>query len=555
MYKVHKMISYGIGAFLIMLLVLIFTIRMDTVGSTLSNSTVDCSSGWFDKSGREVPIIEIPGEPGTAVTLYRTFDLSQHSGESLCFMSRNIVFSVYAGDRLIYDFHPAIGGFYGKHYGDHIHTVALPGGSEEETITIKGTIIYSNKWTGFEEMVLKDSGDYISEIASENTGSFVICLLIFGFGVILFLFGMIENVFQHTDMPETIYLGVITMLLSLWTNSHTKILHIITENSAVLHIMDHAVICLLPIPVMTFVASFTGNRSNKALNVCIGLCLLNFCFQAAGVPLGWFDYSDVIIISHLMILAGMLIISHLIIKTIKEKQIDRSQCTYLISALAIISCSGLIDMVRYYNGHSSDFSYFTRLGLILFVGILTIYEFRQLVEIRIKGREAEVMHRLAMEDPLTGIFSRTAFVAYEKSLLDKNSGMCLFIHFDVNFLKTVNDTYGHAEGDRHIIAAANIIRKSFGEYGRCFRVGGDEFFAILDGENCKTDYTDGLKKFHDLQESYNSKEKPPVPLVIAHGMAEYDYSSQKPEAAEHLADSRMYENKKQLKAELSNTIK
>ena len=547
--KLQKTIAFAIGLFLILLLVLIFTIRMDPIRSKLSDGAVDCSSGWFNESGREVPIFEIADAPGSTVTFYRTFDLSQHNGESLCFMSRNIVFSIYVGDRLIYDFHPTVGGYYGKHYGDYIHTVALPAGSEKETLKITGTIIYSNNWTGFEEVVLKDSGEFISDIVSDNAGSFMICLLIFGFGVILLLFGMIENVL-HTDMPETIYLGVITMLLSLWTNSHTRILHIITENSAALRIIDYVVISLLPIPVMVFVASFTGNRSNKPLNICIGLCLLNFFFQAAAVPLGWFDYSDLLIISHILILVGMLIVSHLIIKAIKEKQIDRSQSTYLISALAIIACSGLIDMIRYYNGHFSDFSYFTRLGLILFVGILTIYEFRQLIEVKIKSREAEVMHRLAMEDPLTGIFSRTAFVAYEKSLLEKNTGICLFIHFDINFLKTVNDTYGHSEGDRHIIAAANIIQKSFGEHGRCFRVGGDEFFAILDGEQCRKDYTDGLKKFHELQESYNSTENPPVPLNIAHGMAEYDYSSQNPEAAEHLADSRMYENKKQLKTEL-----
>ena len=545
--KFQKIISLAIGSFLILLLILIFSSHMDKGGSTLSIGTVDCSAGWFDASGREVSVSGISAAPGSKVTFYRSFDLSQLNGASLCFTSHNILFSVYIGEQLIYDFHPEIGGYYGKNYGEYIHTVALPTGSGTETLTITGTIIYSNKWTGFDDVILKDPGEFISGIVSDNAGSFVICLLIFGFGVILFLFGMIESVL-HTDMPETIYLGVITMLLSLWTNSHTLLL-IITENPSALRIIDYVVLCLLPIPVMAFVASFTGNRSSKMLNACIVLCLLNFCFQAMGVPLGWFDYSDVLIISHLLILFGVLILSHLIINAIKEKQIDRSQSTYLISALAIISCTGLIDMIRYYNGHFPDFAYFTRFGLILFVGILTIYEFRQLVEIRIKGREAEVMHRLAMEDALTGVFSRTAFVAFEKSMLSKNSGICLFIHFDINLLKTVNDTYGHSEGDRHIIAAANVIRKSFGAHGHCFRVGGDEFFAILDGENCRTDYTEGLKTFFEMQEVYNSSQNPPIPLIIAHGMAEYDYSSKNPEAAERLADSRMYENKKLLKTE------
>ena len=121
----------------------------------------------------------------------------------------------------------------------------------------------------------------------------------------------------------------------------------------------------------------------------------------------------------------------------------------------------------------------------------------------------------------------------------------------MNFLKKVNDTYGHAEGDKHIIAAAKVIQKSFGETGNCFRVSGDEFFVVLDGKGCQADYTAGIEVFCEEITAYNTNEKPPILLVIAHGMAEYDCVSHNPEAAERLADSRMYENKKALKAQIT----
>ncbi|MDE6657586.1 MAG: GGDEF domain-containing protein, partial [Oscillospiraceae bacterium] len=124
----------------------------------------------------------------------------------------------------------------------------------------------------------------------------------------------------------------------------------------------------------------------------------------------------------------------------------------------------------------------------------------------------------------------------------------VFIHLDVNHLKKVNDTYGHAEGDKHIKAAANIIQNSFGEKGYCFRVGGDEFFAILDSESCYLDYDTSSEKFYQLIEEYNKTKNPLVPLAIAHGIAEYHYSTKNPDEAEKLADSRMYENKRQLKS-------
>jgi hypothetical protein len=51
-----------------------------------------------------------------------------------------------------------------------------------------------------------------------------------------------------------------------------------------------------------------------------------------------------------------------------------------------------------------------------------------------------------------------------------------------------------------------------------------------------------------IQEEYNNSENPKVPLEIAFGTAEYDCSMKNPEAAESLADSRMYEKKKLMKA-------
>lgn len=543
----QKIIAIIVGFILLVVIILPFVLNMNYSGSIYSGSLVDCSSGWLDENGNEVSLMGKDNFPDDTVEFHRTLDFSKLNGKSLCFISHDIFFSIYAGDTIIYDFHPKLGGYYGKHYGNSIHTVALPTGLQEETLRIEGTILYNGSWTGFEKMMLYNSGEYISMIAKDNFIIFMVCLLIFGFGVILFLFGLIENIL-HGDMIETICLGVITMLLSLWTNAHTMILHIITENPAALRIIDYIVFCLLPIPTLVFVGAFTKSETNKLLHFNILLCLLNFICQLIGVSLDLFDYTDALIVSHMLILFGVILSTHIIIKAIKSKKIERSQYMYLISALAIIIGAGLIDMIRYYIGHYPDSSHITRIGLVLFVGILTIYEFKQLVAVKIKSREAEFMQNLAMKDPLTGLRSRTAFVTYEKELKSRNEGSHLFVHFDVNFLKVVNDTCGHAEGDRHIIAAANVIKESFGEYGQCFRIGGDEFFAILDYSDCHKCYEEGIKKFHELQIEYNKKEHPPVPLIIAHGMAEYNCKNQNPEEVENLADSRMYENKKQLKS-------
>lgn len=130
-----------------------------------------------------------------------------------------------------------------------------------------------------------------------------------------------------------------------------------------------------------------------------------------------------------------------------------------------------------------------------------------------------------------------AVIAAEKELRKRTSGQVLFVHFDVNFLKKVNDEYGHAEGDRHLKATAKVLSDSFAEFGKVYRLGGD----------LTEHYQQGISKLEQAQTEYNETQSPPVPLQIAHGMAEYDCSQRDPEIAERLADSRMYEHKRSMK--------
>lgn len=50
---------------------------------------------------------------------------------------------------------------------------------------------------------------------------------------------------------------------------------------------------------------------------------------------------------------------------------------------------------------------------------------------------------------------------------------------DLNGLKHINDHFGHSAGDELIIGAARCIERAFAGYGECYRIGGDEFCAIL----------------------------------------------------------------------------
>ena len=84
-------------------------------------------------------------------------------------------------------------------------------------------------------------------------------------------------------------------------------------------------------------------------------------------------------------------------------------------------------------------------------------------------------------DALTGIRSRYAYIRalseyQRRGVLPR--GLAVF-SIDVNGLKQVNDSQGHAAGDALIHSAAECILEALGSYGGCYRIGGDEFAAIL----------------------------------------------------------------------------
>lgn len=102
-----------------------------------------------------------------------------------------------------------------------------------------------------------------------------------------------------------------------------------------------------------------------------------------------------------------------------------------------------------------------------------------------KVQQIRVLERLAFRDPLTGLANRRALdeaAATAYGLM--TAGQLLrvsVVAIDLNGLKNVNDTVGHAEGDRLITDAASVIQKHFNRLpgSLAARVGGDEFLVLV----------------------------------------------------------------------------
>ena len=119
--------------------------------------------------------------------------------------------------------------------------------------------------------------------------------------------------------------------------------------------------------------------------------------------------------------------------------------------------------------------------------------------------------------------------------------------FDVNNLKGINDKYGHEAGDEYILGSSRLIC-SFFKHSPVYRVGGDEFIAVLEEEDY-TNLNENLSAFRSRLESiWNTETIPEKRISVASGIAKYDPSVHRNvEDVYKDADAEMYENKKAMK--------
>ena len=148
----------------------------------------------------------------------------------------------------------------------------------------------------------------------------------------------------------------------------------------------------------------------------------------------------------------------------------------------------------------------------------------------------------ASTDALTGMPNRLSFNHYLIDHSGDNTPIAIIL-FDVNNLKSVNDTYGHLAGDKLICDAAECISVCFDpeKSGCCFRFGGDEFAACLIG--------DSTKELKNMIETFK-REQSERGVSIAYG---YAYCDGNEEILEDelfkRADKAMYEMKKKMHTE------
>lgn len=151
----------------------------------------------------------------------------------------------------------------------------------------------------------------------------------------------------------------------------------------------------------------------------------------------------------------------------------------------------------------------------------------------------ERIRYLTFHDVLTGLYNRT-FFEQEASRLDTPENLPLSVIMgDLNGLKLVNDTFGHAMGDELLRQAARILERVCGNRGVIARLGGDEFIVLLP----RTSSSEVQALGEEIQKEFQEARIESIPLSISLGYGTKVAPEQPLDEVLRIAENWMYQRK------------
>lgn len=155
--------------------------------------------------------------------------------------------------------------------------------------------------------------------------------------------------------------------------------------------------------------------------------------------------------------------------------------------------------------------------------------------------------QLATSDELTKISNRRGFMVFAQHSLNlcaRQKIPATLVFLDLDKFKSINDTFGHAEGDRALITFADQMKSSLRDSDFFARLGGDEFIVLL-SNTPKQQAEETIERFRRSLKKSNQEANRGYEITFSHGIVEFNLETH-PAIEELLAhgDSMMYKEKR-----------
>lgn len=474
------------------------------------------------------------------------FSMQKIDNKERCikFYTAHMEVRVYADNSLIYTI-DSPKPFYEKTPGAVWNFVEIPSDTEKVTVILQA--VYPEVRQKAINFYIGNLEQMYNKILYGSGLDIVVSLIEMAIGVILILYWSIAH--SRLEIEHTIlYFGIFSFMIGIWAFNESGTLMTIIPIRAACVLISAVSLMLMTPAFVRFVKCFWRVPDRWISDVICILAFINIVVQLILQLTGIRGFRQMFTPTHILLGMALMYMAGATVYAMWKRGINQQ---VIVGILGIIVLLGVLtlDLVHFYLG-SFQITFIGNFGVLIYICILVQEAFKQTISQADKARKLEFYRQLATKDMLTDMYNRNSYDEWIKENVQMPG--TLIITFDLNNLKYCNDTLGHAIGDDYIKNAAGIIAEIFGNFGNCYRIGGDEFCVVIPKQN-KIDPEDKLTQLEQEQKKYNAGLEYPY-MQIAYGYAEYDAQTDLDiEDTRSRADKKMYEMKRKMKME--NTLK
>ena len=577
-------------------------------------TVIDFDDGWLDEDGNEVNLQELSYHDHNEKDSYlfhRIIPDGLTGEESLCFEVKHMGFAIYFDDReydgyepgetpddldfelveyetptdseefsnTVYEHYFNYVDQYGVDYvafmgdghgsglgsrgaGTYLKTMQLYATDSGDTIYLELFPVYSS--SKISSIRIAGANSYIRYRILKALPRFVVCLLIIVTGLVVVIMTLIIRGNASVKIYES--LAALIMLIGTWSLIETHLLDYILGSSEYLHTISYFVLMSIAYPVAVFSDTVTLKPHKNISGFIFWATVFLILFCTIVNYLDIFDFHETVYMSDTLIfVTGIFVVLRILAD--QKFRIDNDlhvNMSWINTSLSIITLLGFVDLFRYINilkmERVLDSSFFTRIGVLVFTIGMFINLFQEVFHRNRQADKAGTYMEMAFTDALTGIPNRGAFLLRESEVAERMKDAAkrkkdvnfqiVYVALDLNGLKIVNDTLGHATGDDYIIAASGILMQSFSEYGSVYRVGGDEFACFIESDGAVVKCEECIGKMIEMIKEYNKNSDKEMQMHIAYGYSMWQPGDNRSiTELEKEGDEAMYEKKRQMKKE------
>ncbi|MBD5493661.1 MAG: diguanylate cyclase [Lachnospiraceae bacterium] len=437
-----------------------------------------------------------------------------------------------------------------KTVGSGMQFINFPSDYQGKTLKIHLVLAENRAFSNYESIRIYEWSNAYKILMTENRIPLFIGCFLTIFGVVTLITTIFALAFS-VKYIRIFCIALFSLLMGLWTLCYYNVILAFALPLYKISLLEYIALYLAPLPMIVYLWEDIKNLNNKFISI---LYHAIFAIQvtATAVMLGLHTFDIVhcpATLKYMQILIICALVFAILVELISIRLNNTSNKLFLFG-IVIVACCILYDLATYYNrryfgGTLPNIRGISSIGIVIFIFILIVSFYISLTQKMMQEKERDFLIKSAYTDELTQIHNRRYCIEYMNKIRESKSSDYTIICFDLNNLKTVNDTLGHAKGDILIKSAADVIAKTFENHGIVARMGGDEFIAVLDTA-LHEEIAKLMEQFR-INILHKNQEVEDLNMSIAYGYASSTIKEYDIDKIYQIADDRMYENKKKMK--------